>query len=168
MKLEELLKNVKKLVFSWGIFLSLASLLSYAIFTGVVFQKAAVAADLDQYVEYFKTKAAKYKVKVDLSNIRVVFVERMPVKGWVGLCETLTTGTKVLSIHRGYFERMPEEVRYSLILHELGHCALGREHSDAMLPGGCPVSVMHWKDNMKGCFYNNQMYYLKELFGIPQ
>ena len=69
--------------------------------------------------------------------------------------------------------------REALFFHELGHCILGRSHTDARLPNGDPKSIMV-KDNIglySSCLYPiggacqdnsfKRLYYLDELFN-PQ
>jgi hypothetical protein len=41
-----------------------------------------------------------------------------------------------------YWEKANGNARWSLLFHELGHCVLNREHSDAIDESGCPASVM--------------------------
>lgn len=74
--------------------------------------------------------------------------------------------------------------REALFFHELGHCVLGRDHDNQLLPNGDPKSIMV-KDNIKlysPCLYPvggsctdnsyKRTYYLDELFNeqtpVPQ
>lgn len=64
----------------------------------------------------------------------------------------------------------------TLVLHELGHCFLGRSHEDALLPNGDPKSIMKTEGRKMyaPCSYQfgnepcdhtfKRAYYLDELF----
>lgn len=149
-----------------GIFISLSVLLTFLIFGEVVAQKPAVDADLKPIVQYYSDVAARYGVQPDFRNLVVGFVDKFPVDNWIGLCQTGGGQKgKFVSIRRDYFEKVGVEQRYALVIHELGHCTLGLDHKDGYRANGCPVSNMHPSDGMFGCFFRDQDYYFREMFG---
>jgi hypothetical protein len=166
MKLGELLKEIKEFLRDWWFFLLTATLLNYAIFAGVVHKKSTVESELKTYVDYFEDAAKLYGVKVNMNNLVVDFVDSYPIQNWVGLCQSGTGVSKFVTVKRAYFKSAPTEVKYTLIMHELGHCVLGRSHVEGYLQNSCPKSLMHPSDNVFGCFFKNQDYYFRELFGL--
>lgn len=167
MKLEELLRNLKNVLSSWGFFFVLAILLTKLVFSGAVYQKPSVDSEIEPIIKYFNDAAAQYKVTPNFKNLVVGFVDKFPVNTWVGLCQQSTGNpTKFMSIHKGYFRQTSLEQRYALVVHELGHCTLNRSHVEGYRNNGCPISVMHPSDGMFGCFFKDQDYYFRELFQI--
>jgi hypothetical protein len=166
MKLGELLKEIREFLRDWGFFLVAASLLNYAIFAGMVYKKSTVEDGLKPYVEYFEDAAKAYGVKLNMNNLFVDFVDKYPVSTWVGLCESGKGVSRYITIRRDYFKRASAEIKYALVIHELGHCVLDRDHVEGYLPDKCPKSIMHPSDGLFGCFFKNQDYYFRELFGL--
>lgn len=166
MKLGELLKNVRELIRDWWFFTITATLLTYAIFTGVVHKKAIVENEFTTYTKFFEDSAKLYGVKINMNNLIVRFVDSYPVQGWVGLCERGNGVSKFVTFKKSYYDKQSVEVKYTLVLHELGHCILNRPHVEGYLKDKCPKSLMHPNDNLFGCFFKNQDYYFKELFGL--
>jgi hypothetical protein len=166
MKLGELLKKTKELIRDWGFFFVTATLLSYAIFAGVVHKKAIVNNQFSVYTKFFEDNARLYGVKINMNNLVMDFVDSYPVRGWVGLCERGKGVTRYVTFHKEYFNSRSPEAKYALVLHELGHCVLDRSHVEGYLKDNCPKSLMHPSDGLFGCFFKNQDYYLRELFGL--
>lgn len=166
MKLGEHLKKIKEFLRDWWFFLVTATLLNIAVLNGTVHKKATVVTGLETYTKYFEDAAKLYNVKINMNNLVVGFVDSYPIKGWVGLCETGKGVTKYVSFHKAYFDSRSPEVKYALVLHELGHCVLGKKHVDGYLKNNCPKSIMHPSDGLFGCFFKDQDYYFRELFGL--
>jgi hypothetical protein len=166
MKLGELLKNVRETIRDWGFFFVTATLLNIAIFNGVVHKKAIVENEFTTYTKFFEDSAKLYGVKIDMNNLVIGFVDSYPIRGWVGLCERPRGATKFVSFQKAYFNSRSPEAKYALVLHELGHCVLDRDHVPGYLKNNCPKSLMHPSDGLFGCFFKDQDYYLKELFGL--
>lgn len=83
---------------------------------------------------------------------------------------------KIISINPNLKCWENNEELEALIFHELGHCFLGRQHDNSLLPNGDPKSIMTAKDVSiySPCIYNfgdttcdkryRRTYYLDELF----
>jgi len=82
-------------------------------------------------------------------------------EGWVGICVKDLNGRRIY-VDRGWWQRATELSREQLIMHELGHCVLDKEHRDGYT-AGCPVSLMHPHHSADRCYENNKEYYLEEL-----
>lgn len=89
----------------------------------------------------------------------------------VGLCKVWSTGHKEIFIDPVYWQGADENERINLIVHELGHCALGRKHKEDTfyydgdkVKSQVPVSLMF----PYNFFYNGleelKSYYFHELF----
>jgi hypothetical protein len=163
MKLDVLLKKIKKLTLEWGIFYAFAIILNGLVFSGIIYRKANIDPELETYVDYFQDVALLYNVRIELKNITIEFADQYPVKGWVGLCDTSSATISKVTFLRSYFNKISLEQRYALVLHELGHCVLKKGH-DATMIDKCPTSIMHPSDGLGGCYFKNQDYYLTELF----
>lgn len=167
MKLGELLKEIRNVLYEWWLFMVLALLLTKLVFTGVVYQKPSVDSELQKIVTYFNDAAIQYRAVPDYKNLVVNFVDKFPVNNWIGLCQNSRgNGGKFVSIHKAYFQHTSVEQKYALVIHELGHCTLNREHVEGYRENGCPKSIMHPSDGLFGCFFKEQDYYFKELFGV--
>jgi hypothetical protein len=166
MRLGVHLKKIKEVIRDWWFFFTAACLLNYLIFAGAVYKKPDIDPELASYVEYFEDAANQYNVDLPMKNLFVSFVDSFPVQGWVGLCESGNGLSKYVSIHRAYFKKAPSEIKYALVIHELGHCVVGKPHVEGYLSDHCPKSVMHPSDGLFGCFFKHQDYYFKELFGL--
>jgi len=69
----------------------------------------------------------------------------------------------LIVIDTPYWNEITELGREQLVLHELGHCVLNRDHKENML-SGLPVSIMysiHFGDEWY--YAQNRAYYLQEL-----
>lgn len=136
-----------------------------------------VPKELQPIVETFIYEASQRGVSLSITNLIIQYSE---VAGGVcGSCNSNSLSDKVqkvVTIHaNGACWTEPLELE-NLIFHELGHCVLGRSHTDARLPNGEPRSMM--VDNNVSlyapCIYqldeepcNNifkRDYYLDELF----
>lgn len=51
-------------------------------------------------------------------------------KDAVAICFVYRNGDKEIKVDRGYWVFSDEDTREQLIFHELGHCALGRQHKN--------------------------------------
>lgn len=76
-------------------------------------------------------------------NIGISFVEGYEDDNRVGQCTTWFNGAALITIHRGYWEEISDIERYALLLHELGHCVMGKDHNDTEMSDRCPASLMN-------------------------
>ena len=82
--------------------------------------------DFQPYVELFVTEAWAQGIAVDVSDITVSFESLEPPV--IGVCYT---GYKHIKIDPKWND-MGHMRRLTLMFHELGHCALGRGHTDEL------------------------------------
>lgn len=82
-----------------------------------------------------------------------------------GQCIDFGDGHKEIKINQGNWNSYGDEAKYSLIMHELGHCVLNRGHDTTIMSNGYPESYMY-----PGMFFSHSIVSLKshydaELFG---
>lgn len=102
-------------------------------------------AEFKEYYDRFK------KVfKVDPSNVEIVFKDSLDNIGGsvVGACY----GNDYIEIDKEFWDESSDEGREKLVFHELGHCALGFDHNDAIRPDGCHESMMHSYLDSDSCY----------------
>jgi hypothetical protein len=89
--------------------------------------------------------------------------------GVVGVCLKWSSPIRVykaIIIRNWWFHKFKHN-KYTvrqLIEHELGHCALNRNHNDELDINGRPVSLMHPVTFSDRYYLDNYQYYLDELF----
>lgn len=90
----------------------------------------------------------------------------------VGRCTVWDNGKKLVRIDQGYWNSVNSSVKEQLMFHELGHCALGREHNDdyisfSGLAGLWPKSVMKsstFSEKEAEVYEDELTHYVNELF----
>lgn len=93
-----------------------------------------------------------FHVKADSIDIRLVDEISADYKDAVGYCYKATNSIEVL---RSYWEEMPPIKQQMLIFHELGHCLLGKVHTDVVLSDGCSGSIMMYHMDFADCYYKH-------------
>lgn len=87
--------------------------------------------------------------------------------GTVGECQVTKKGRKTVVIDPQFWLDSDQDGREQLLMHELGHCAKGLEHNNALLSDGCPVSIMYmYVFGQDNCYKLNKQYYFNELRGL--
>ena len=121
--------------------------------------------ELEPYVAKFETEWGKqisFKVTMEITP-----------HPSVGHCQIFIDGSKIVRVHPDYFRNSLNDLqKEQLVFHELGHCALGRFHTDSQvqwndLEGYYPASIMSRKvfnDWSIKAYEIHKDYYLKELF----
>lgn len=83
----------------------------------------------------------------------------------VGLCANYGTHQNI-TIDQEFWDRASDLQKEVLVYHELGHCALGRDHTEDLI-GSRPKSIMYPKVLKEKYYKEFQEDYLEEL-GEPQ
>lgn len=89
----------------------------------------------------------------------------------VGVCRKFSTGHWEIHIDSEYWQYSSEEAKIGLILHELAHCVLNRDHDTATfwhqgkhVSGQVPKSLMYPYNFYSRYYEDLESYYLRELF----
>ena len=118
------------------------------------------------FVKYIK----KFNTEMNMStNISTTF-GTMKEK-YAGVCHSWTNGHREITINKKHWDNYSDKQREQLIFHELGHCALNREHhnDDTITLNGtlCPDSIMRSKMfnyfEIAYCYNYDYEHYLQEL-----
>lgn len=124
---------------------------------------AHISPGLEPYVLQFRQQSQDHHCTLRGRPIFVLLLDQKhfdpPV---VGLCSKFL-GFFMVKIDQQYWDVSSDWERRMLVFHELGHCYLGKDHNDTMLPGECPASIMHSNIVFDRCQYLND-HYIEELF----
>ncbi len=91
--------------------------------------RAPVDPAFQPYVDEFEQAMSDNNVR-DGVNVEIVFGDTGSAQN--GLCHREGGQTPKISISRPVWNSFMDHQRRILIYHELGHCVLGREHTEAM------------------------------------
>lgn len=107
----------------------------------------SVPADVEPYVQAFRSAAAQRGQTVKSNNLIVTFGPTQSA-GACGQCTRQAGRTPriVLSTDRECWQSASAEERECLVFHELGHCLLNRDHLSTRFPKGQYVSLMNPDD----------------------
>lgn len=101
-------------------------------------------AELQPYVNTFVDLGAVYGRDLDVSKITLQFGELTQYgSGVIGLCETGYGSDPVVTLKGSWWSTVSTAQRTLLVLHELGHCSLYRDHRTTVDSNGVPVSIMY-------------------------
>ena len=96
------------------------------------FSGLEVDPDFQTTLDRFVIEAEKRNISVDLRNLVILYGE---TNGALGVC-SMQWGMSSITINPS-LQNATDDLLSEIILHELGHCVLGREHSED------PTSIMH-------------------------
>lgn len=87
-------------------------------------------------VEYLRTEfemdGLKYSGMIaSTAHVNITFVPNLPYS-WIGVCNSYPNGARHIQLRQDWWNSAPADSRRSLLYHELGHCALNREHNNIM------------------------------------
>ncbi len=115
---------------------------------GYVRQFSTTDETFNAYIKKFEdhAKIKTGNVNYKLNDIPINFGDTENER-FVGVCFTYSDGKKEVIIKADWWNKVPPSSRESLIFHELGHCALDREHNEDMIVNGkgeeLRASIMH-------------------------
>jgi len=157
------LRNVVSMAIK-GLRVALASIVLLILIASCTEEDLSIGIDaaVQPYITRFESEAAL----VDISS-NGIGAEFSTIDGQaVGQCVSSTTRGHFLRLDPVYWRRASDLQREFLIFHELGHCFLGREHSDLRDEGGLCISMM--TSGVGGCRSNynasTRQAYIDELF----
>jgi hypothetical protein len=84
----------------------------------------------------------------------------------IGQCRIWPGRTPVIAVDPDNWAVASDTEKEVLMLHELGHCVLRREHKADLSPNGTPISMMYPTVVVKYDYEDYKLYYLYELFSI--
>ncbi len=130
--------------------------------------------EFESYVHEFETITSELGRPIQVRSLEVVMVEALPTDHEAGHCTTSAVTVPRIEILRSEWESKTETGRQVLMLHELGHCILGRSHIEDYMPVDYTwMNVTHTRLQPKSIMKSSSVpdlefeykrdYYLREL-----
>jgi Zn-dependent peptidase ImmA (M78 family) len=122
-------------------------------------------AEVISHVNTFEA-ASGLQVRLDIS-----FVDYFAKEDRVAVCYRVAGAGVAIVINRPKWEVSSYERQENIMMHELGHCVLNREHYDAeiydtKLGQRVPASIMNTAVLPEYIYVSKRDYYLMELFSV--
>lgn len=122
---------------------------------------------LNDYFESFKNEAVKRNIQIDFEEMGIDgYIQSIRESGVAGQCQTYVDGSSRVQISPSYWRGASDLEREFLVFHELGHCALKRDHLDEANEDGTCMSMMN--SGGEFCLVNYSAFtreqYIEELF----
>jgi hypothetical protein len=98
---------------------------------------------LEPYISAFEQRAFEQQQSIEVKDIKVYFVEDLGEDEdsvTLAVCKRYETkdgrvmASPEIEVDKQEFDRLTELRKEALMFHELGHCILGRDHNDSLLP----------------------------------
>ena len=126
-----------------------------------------IASLLTPYFETFREKALEYDLVVDYSEANVTAELKSINEGSIaGTCTTNGNDLRHIVIDQSFWNQASHLIREMVIFHELGHCILGRGHTESSFSNGICRSIM--RSGLGNCTdaytTENRDYFIEELF----
>ncbi len=131
---------------------------------------AEETATFAPYFERFETYSRRFGRDTSSdTKVKILFGALRP--GEIGVCEQGFLQSPRVTVSRSAWNMRSEDGREALIFHELGHCLLGRDHTDATSGYGSqgrrvniPASLMNTSGVGSSLYAAEHDYYIRELF----
>jgi hypothetical protein len=152
---------------AFAVFMLLVSCTNEEALTVNVPYDGLVDARLIPYFQTFEQEAALRGVLVDLESFPVTGALRsIQDDDIAGTCSYHYTTPNDITIDLEYWNGVSALRREMVVFHELGHCYLGRGHTETAFANGICTTIMN--SGTSGCYVaytaQNRDYYLDELF----
>ena len=120
------------------------------------------------YFESFEKEALNNDLRFDLNALEITGeIEKIPEQGVAGTCQYGLHVSHV-TIDEKFWNSASFLEREFVVYHELGHCVLERNHTEASFVNGICKSLMRSGLGVCRDAYNNsnRSYYIEELFSV--
>jgi hypothetical protein len=121
------------------------------------------------FFENFEDLAAERGLDYDLNTFNLIgSIEDIHEEGVAGTCSYGFRGPRDIVIDQPFWNNTNNFSREMVVFHELGHCVLGRDHTEATTGNGFCASIMRSGTGNCRTLYNaqNREYYIDELFEV--
>lgn len=129
--------------------------------------KLPTGEELMTYFNEFESEALERGLEIDLEMMGITgYFENFDDDSVLGQCRTYSDGSKEVAFDSNYWHNCNEIDRMYLVFHELGHCALDRDHTEEKDSNGRCTSIMQSGENecRKNFTENNKEELFDELF----
>ena len=126
-----------------------------------------IDSELAPYFIIFQEEASNHGLNIDYesSNVSAEIIQ-IDEGSVAGTCSTNGHDLRHITIDQSFWDRASPLLREMVIFHELGHCILGRGHSEDQFDNGICRSIM--RSGLGDCIdaysATNRPYYIEELF----
>lgn len=129
-------------------------------------QEQTIDAELQKYFQSFQQEARSRGVDLNLEDEQIDgYISNISGQGVIGNCTRYASGKKELTIDTDHWNTSTDSEKELVVFHELGHCILGRVHTEEKDRQGKCVSIMTaGKGACKLNYATNRTAYLNELF----
>ncbi|NNF35132.1 MAG: hypothetical protein HKN68_13545 [Saprospiraceae bacterium] len=119
------------------------------------------------YFERFELEGEQRGITLNLNTLNIQGrIESIDEEHIAGTCQFRGTSPRLVTIDSEFWNRSSDLFREFIVFHELGHCALRRDHDESASSSGVCLSIM--RSGTTDCFdqysVNTRAYYLDELF----
>ena len=151
------------------VFLSSCQIDLYEATTPSVEEKS-IPSELVPYFTSFQAEASKHGISFDYESAYVTAeIQAINDGNVAGTCTTNGHDLRHIVIDQAFWNKASHLQREMVIYHELGHCILGRGHSEGAFSNGICRSIM--RSGLGSCrdayTPTNRAYYIDELFEVP-
>ena len=132
-------------------------------------QFANVDERLWSFFEDFEDLAAQRGLDYDLTRFNLTgTIEDIHEAGVAGTCSYGFRSPRDIVVDSDFWNNTSFFGREMVVFHELGHCILGRDHTEATTRNGFCASIMRSGTGNCRTLYNaqNRDYYVNELFEV--
>ena len=128
-----------------------------------------IDAELAEFIEVFLEEAEIREVAIDLGMLDIsAHIMNIQERNIVGQCYTYSNDSKEIIIDENYWRELDYLDKEYIMLHELGHCILDRDHINNKDASGNCISIMQSGSGTcdKQYTYTNRKQLIDELFNI--
>lgn len=119
------------------------------------------------YFERFESEGEQRGITINLNNLNIEgIIASINEDHIAGTCQFSGTNPRLVTIDSDFWNSSGDLFREFIVFHELGHCALRRDHDESASSSGVCLSIM--RSGTTDCFdqysTDTRAYYLDELF----
>ena len=126
-----------------------------------------VNPELQPYIDRFVEEAALRDIVIDIDDeLFEAHIGTILESGVLGQCRLTPDGEQQIVIHSPYWNQIDDIDKEYVVFHELGHCLIGRGHTNETdIDGNC-ASIMQTGEGACNKFYtlSNREELINELF----
>lgn len=120
-------------------------------------------AEITPYIQEFEKRSTEYyNGGISAQGINYYF-EDWGYNQIAGVCWRKGSERRII-INTAYWKNYSHDTREILVFHELGHCALYRDHVEIKDKNGTPISIMFPSIISPYAYFGHRDYYIEELF----
>lgn len=113
--------------------MNLQTIMLLCAFSGCGAQQYESSPELEKWVQLFEEEALDHGI--DVKGTAMVFTNDLPeglLPSTIGYCQQWSNGARLIKIVERFWRdsRTDDMMRYSLLLHEQGHCTFNLDHTE--------------------------------------